>query len=68
MINVWIPEDCQMEYDERSVLHGMWLHELKAEEIEAARGRKSIIAQRLAKYRMTRELTLERGPYVTTTA
>lgn len=61
MINVWIPDGLPVEYDERSVLHGLWLGELRVEEIEAAKGRKSEIAQQLAKYRTTRQLIRECG-------
>lgn len=46
------------------VQQGLWEAALLAEEVEAKRGCRSIIAQKISKYRQTMQLVLEVGPYV----
>ncbi len=41
--------------------NGLWLASMHAEEVEAMRGCKSLIAEKIARYRMDRQLSNELG-------
>ena len=45
------------------ILQGLWESSLLIEEIEAKRGCKSILAEKISRYRTTMQLRLEKGPY-----